>query len=73
MDLDALEVFVAVAQAQGFSKAAERLNRTQPGISQAIARLETELGEPLIDRSSRNGTLTSGGEVLFEYALPGFI
>jgi DNA-binding transcriptional LysR family regulator len=69
MDLDALEVFVTVAQARGFSKAAERLNRTQPGISQAIGRLERELGECLFDRSSRDAILTPGGEVLYEYAL----
>lgn len=68
MDLTQLEVLVAVAQERGFSRAAERLHRTQPAISQAIRRLEEELGEPLFDRSSKDGTLTDAGRVLFEYA-----
>ncbi|MEJ7711961.1 MAG: LysR family transcriptional regulator [Pyrinomonadaceae bacterium] len=68
MDINQLEVVVAVAQEQGFSRAAERLHRTQPAISQAIQRLEAELGEPLFDRSSKDGTLTAAGQVLFEYA-----
>ncbi len=40
MDLSELEVLVAVAQEKGFSRAAERLGRTQPAVSQAIRRLE---------------------------------
>jgi DNA-binding transcriptional LysR family regulator len=68
MDINSLEVLLAVAQEQGFSRAAERLNRTQPAVSQAIQRLEAELGEPLFDRSSKDGTLTAAGQVLFEYA-----
>lgn len=68
MDINQLEVLVSVAQEQGFSRAAERLNRTQPAISQAIQRLEAELGEPLFDRSSKDGTLTAAGQVLYEYA-----
>jgi DNA-binding transcriptional LysR family regulator len=68
MDLSQLEVLVAVAQEKGFSRAAERLHRTQPAVSQAIRRLEEEVGEPLFDRSSKDGTLTDAGRVLFEYA-----
>jgi DNA-binding transcriptional LysR family regulator len=68
MDINQLEVLVAVAEEQGFSRAAERLYRTQPAVSQAIRRLELELGEPLFDRSSKDGTLTAAGRVLFEYA-----
>lgn len=68
MDINQLEVVVAVAQEQGFSRAAERLHRTQPAISQAVQRLEAELGEALFDRSSKDGTLTAAGQVLFEYA-----
>ncbi|MGE0405551.1 MAG: LysR substrate-binding domain-containing protein [Candidatus Korobacteraceae bacterium] len=68
MDLFQLEVFVAVAREGSFSRAAEKLYRTQPAVSQAIRKLETELGEPLFDRSSRDGNLTDAGRVLHEYA-----
>ena len=68
MDLSQLEVLVAVAQERGFSRAAERLHRTQPAVSQAVRRLEDEVGEALFDRSSKDGTLTAAGQVLFEYA-----
>ncbi|MGH9970938.1 MAG: LysR substrate-binding domain-containing protein [Pyrinomonadaceae bacterium] len=68
MDINQLEVLVAVAQEQSFSRAAQALHRTQPAVSQAIRRLETELGEPLFDRSSKDGTLTAAGRVLFEFA-----
>jgi DNA-binding transcriptional LysR family regulator len=68
MDVNQLEVLIAVAREQSFSRAAQTLHRTQPAVSQAIRRLETELGEPLFDRSSKDGTLTAAGRVLFEYA-----
>jgi DNA-binding transcriptional LysR family regulator len=68
MDLFQLETFLAVAEERSFSRAAARLHRTQPAVSQAIAKLEGELGEVLLDRSSRDGTLTDAGEVLREYA-----
>src|SRR3979490_2592113 len=68
MDINQLEVFLAVAQEKSFSRAAESLHRTQPAVSQAIRRLETELGEPLFDRSSKDGTLTAAGRVLFDFA-----
>lgn len=68
MDINQLEVLVAVAQEKSFSRAAEILNRTQPAVSQAIRRLENEIGEKLFDRSSKDGTLTTAGEVLLEYA-----
>jgi DNA-binding transcriptional LysR family regulator len=68
MDINQLEVFLAVAQEKSFSRAAETLHRTQPAISQAIRRLETELGEPLFDRSSKDGTLTAAGRVLLDFS-----
>jgi DNA-binding transcriptional LysR family regulator len=68
MDLFQLETFLAVAEERSFSRAAARLHRTQPAVSQVIAKLETELGETLLERSSRDGTLTDAGEVLKEYA-----
>ena len=68
MDINQLEVFLAVAQEKSFSRAAETLHRTQPAISQAIRRLEAELGEPLFDRSSKDGTLTAAGRVLLDFS-----
>ena len=63
-----METFLAVAEERSFSRAASRLHRTQPAVSQAVAKLEAELGEVLFERSSRDGTLTDAGEVLREYA-----
>jgi DNA-binding transcriptional LysR family regulator len=68
MDINQLEVLVTVAQEKSFSRAAEVLNRTQPAISQAVRRLEEEIGEKLFDRSSKDGTLTQEGQVLLDYA-----
>ncbi len=68
MDLNELEVLVAVAQERGFSRAAERLGRTQPAVSQAVRRLEDEIGALLFDRSVKDGTLTDAGRVLFAHA-----
>lgn len=68
MDINQLEVLIAVAEERGFSRAAERLYRTQPAVSQAIRRLEEEVGVPLFDRSSKDGTLTDAGHVLLKYA-----
>ncbi len=68
MNIADLETFRAVAQEASFSRAAQKLGRTQPAVSQAIRRLEQELEETLFDRSSRDGTLTDAGRVLLEYA-----
>jgi DNA-binding transcriptional LysR family regulator len=68
VDINQLEVLVTVARERSFSRAAEVLGRTQPAISQAIRRLETDLGEQLFDRSSKDGTLTFAGQVLLDYA-----
>jgi DNA-binding transcriptional LysR family regulator len=68
VDLSQLEVLVAVAQEKGFSRAAERLRRTQPAVSQAVRRLEIEIGTQVFDRSSKDGTLTDAGRVLYSYA-----
>lgn len=66
MDLFQLETFLAVAEERSFSRAAARLHRTQPAVSQVIAKLEAELGETLLERTA--GNLTDAGEVLREYA-----
>ena len=68
MELSQLEVFLAVARERRFSRAAEKLFRTQSAVSQTIRKLEDELGESLFDRSSREGVLTDAGQVLYEYA-----
>ncbi len=63
-----LNVFLVVMEEKSFTRAAEKLGRTQPAITQAIQRLETELGETLIDRSGRELALTDAGRVVFEAA-----
>jgi DNA-binding transcriptional LysR family regulator len=68
MDIHQLETFLAVAEDKGFSRAAKRLHRTQPAVSQVVRKLETDLGEVLFERNARDGTLTAAGEVLREYA-----
>lgn len=68
MDLGQLEVFLMVAREGKFSRAAEKLHRTQSAVSQSIHKLEEDIGEPLFDRSSRDGLLTDAGRVLKEYA-----
>ena len=67
MDLSALRVFLAVAHERSFSRAAAKVHRTQPAVSQAVRRLEVELGEQLFDRSSKTGTLTEAGRMLQNY------
>jgi DNA-binding transcriptional LysR family regulator len=68
MELWQLEVFNAVAEEKSFSRAGQRLGRTQPAISSTIKLLEGELGEPLFDRMGRSIRLTSAGELLSDYA-----
>ncbi len=68
MDLAQLETFLAIHQERGFARAATRLHRTQSAVSQAMRKLEDELGERLFERGTRDGTLTAAGEVLRGYA-----
>jgi DNA-binding transcriptional LysR family regulator len=68
MELWQLEVFAAVAEEKSFSRAGQRLGRTQPAISSAIKLLEEELGEPLFDRLGKTVRLTAAGDLLTEYA-----
>ena len=69
MELTQLETFLAVAEERSFSRAAQRLNRTQPAVSQVIRKLEASLGETLFDRAARDGSLTAAGVLLRDYAL----
>ena len=68
MELSQLETFLAVAEERSFSRAAVRLHRTQPAVSQVIRKLEEAVGETLFDRASRDGSLTAAGELLRDYA-----
>ncbi len=68
MDLAQLQVFLTVAQQKSFSRAAEKLYRTQPGVSIVVRKLEDELGQPLFIRGARLAKLTDAGELLREYA-----
>jgi DNA-binding transcriptional LysR family regulator len=69
MELNQLETFLAVAEERSFSRAATRLNRTQPAVSQVIRKLEESLGETLFDRAARDGSMTAAGTLLHDYAL----
>jgi DNA-binding transcriptional LysR family regulator len=68
MDLGELEVFLTVAREGSFSRAAERLFRTQPAISLTIRKLEDVVGHPLFVRGARPSRLTDAGVLLKEYA-----
>jgi len=68
MDLAALQVFLAVAEERSFSKAAQKLYRTQPAVSISVRKLEEWIGQPLFVRGTRAGQLTEAGNLLREYA-----
>jgi DNA-binding transcriptional LysR family regulator len=68
MELYTLQVFSAVAAEGSFSRAAEKLFRTQPAVSLAVQRLEAELGRKLIDRSAKGLMLTDAGRTVLEHA-----
>ncbi len=68
MELYPLKVFLTVANERSFSRAAEKLLRTQPAVSLAVQRLEADLNEKLIDRSAKELLLTDAGKIVLEYA-----
>ena len=70
MDFDPalLRAFVAVKEAGGFTRAAQRLNLTQSAISHQIRRLEEQVGRQLLYRTTRALTLTEDGEEFLQYA-----
>ncbi|MEU6782269.1 LysR substrate-binding domain-containing protein [Nonomuraea angiospora] len=68
MELRQLEYFVAVAEEQNFTRAAERVHISQSGVSAQIRQLERELGADLFDRSGRTATLTVAGRAALEHA-----
>jgi DNA-binding transcriptional LysR family regulator len=67
MDLSLLETFRTIAQEGSFSRAGQKLLRTQPAVSLALKRLEAELGVTLIDRTTKSLSLTDAGRLLLEY------
>ena len=68
MELYPLKVLLTVADEKSFSRAAERLLRTQPAVSLAIQKLESDLQEKLIDRSGKDLLLTDAGRIVYDYA-----
>ena len=68
MDLASLQVLQTVVRERSFSRAAERLYRTQPAISISIRKLEQWVGQPLFVRGSGARMLTDAGTLLVEYA-----
>ncbi len=68
MDLDQLRHFLKVAELANFTRAAEVVGLSQPALSRSIARLEEELGQPVLDRQTRQVVLTEAGKLLAERA-----
>lgn len=68
MDLASLQVFQTVARERSFSRAADKLFRTQPAISISMRKLEEWVGQPLFVRGSGARLLTDAGTLLLDYA-----
>jgi len=68
MELRQLEYFVAVAEEASFTRAASRVHVAQPGVSAQVRRLESELGQQLLDRSGRSVRLTEVGSAVLPFA-----
>ena len=68
LDLELLRSFVSVVDAGGFTRAGERVHRTQSTVSQQIKRLEEDVGQPLLHRNGKDVTPTEAGERLLSYA-----
>jgi DNA-binding transcriptional LysR family regulator len=68
LDLELLRSFVSVVEAGGFTRAGERVHRTQSTVSQQIKRLEDDIGQQLLNRTGKDVTPTEAGERLLSYA-----
>jgi len=68
LDLELLRSFVSVVEAGGFTRAGERVHRTQSTVSQQIKRLEEDLGQVLLHRDGKDVRPTEAGERLLSYA-----
>ena len=69
MDLKQLQYFKSVVEHMNYSKAAEKLHISQPSLSNAIKKLEHEIGSPLLERNTRKLQLTEAGQLLYERAI----
>ena len=69
LDLSLLRHFVAVVETGSFTRAANRLNTSQSGVSRSVSRLEDELGVTLLERTTRKLQMTPAGEALFAEAV----
>jgi DNA-binding transcriptional LysR family regulator len=69
MDLRQLEYVIAIADTRSFTRAAERCHTAQSALSHQVARLESQLGMRLFERTSRSVTLTRAGETLLPFAI----
>src|ERR1700688_595480 len=68
LDLELLRSFVSVVDSGGFTRAGDRVHRTQSTVSQQIKRLEDDIGQPLLNRTGKSVTPTEAGERLLSYA-----
>lgn len=68
-DADQLRTFTAIAETGSFTRAAERVHKTQSAVSMQMKRLEEAVGRPLFARQGRRNTLTRDGEMLLDYAI----
>ncbi|MFM1654786.1 LysR substrate-binding domain-containing protein [Brevibacillus sp. B_LB10_24] len=68
MIVETLRVFVTVVEQSNFSRAAELLNLSQPGVSLHIRNLENEFGVKLMHRSPKHVKMTEAGEILYKHA-----
>lgn len=68
MDFDQLTTFLEVARQGSFSRAGEKVFRSQSAVSAQIRQLEQEYGDRLLDRSGKTVKLTPAGQIFYEYA-----
>lgn len=68
MDIDEIQTFVAIAELGGFTRAGQRLHRSQPAISRRLGLLEQELGAPLFERIRGHAKLTEAGRAFLPHA-----
>lgn len=68
LDLDQLQTFIAIADIGSFTRAADKVHRTQSAVSMQMRRLEERIGKPLFEKDGRGNRLTEEGERLLSYA-----
>ncbi|HQJ36305.1 MAG TPA: selenium metabolism-associated LysR family transcriptional regulator [Bacillota bacterium] len=69
MEFNQVKIFVAVARKKSFSRAADMLFISQPAVTSNVQKLEGELGVTLINRKTKNISLTEGGKLFYRYAV----